>query len=88
MAARDAALAPHGLVPLPAAGQRAALPAARAIGHLGQAGYTVAQTSAGFTVTDAAGRVVAATEDLAARRALAVWATAPVAASYRQVATG
>jgi hypothetical protein len=57
-------------------------------GHLGQAGYTVAPTSAGFTVTDADGRLVAATAALAARRDLADWAAAPVAASYRRVATG
>jgi hypothetical protein len=69
MAARDAALAPHGLVPLPADPPRAAQHAERVSGNLDEPGYTVAPTSAGFTVTDATRRVVAATADLAARRA-------------------
>jgi hypothetical protein len=81
---------------LAAAGHRAVAPgrvgpaqdAERAIGNLGEASCTGAQTSVGYTVTDATGRVVAETADLAALRALAAWAAAPMGTGYRRVETG
>ncbi len=83
MASLDAALAPHGLVPLHDDPQRAAQDAAQVSENLGEAGYTGAQTSQGFTVTDAAGQVIAETANLAALRTLAAWAGVPVGTGYR-----
>jgi hypothetical protein len=57
LAALEQALAPHGLMPLHDD------PTAPAQRDACASGYTVTHTGAGYTVTDAAGRVVAASVD-------------------------
>ena len=64
LAALEQVLAPYGLVPLhdDAPLQEGQLNE-RAVRMLGETGYTVTRTGAGYTVTDAAGRVVAESVD-------------------------
>jgi hypothetical protein len=64
LAALEQALAPYGLMPLhDNAPLQEGQHNERAVKPVGETGYTVTRTGAGYIVTDAAGRVVAASVD-------------------------